>query len=374
MVPSMVLRGRVAEPTDRNELARVIEAGTVADKSQLAETLTALCLAPDRNPGKRELALFFDIVRGLVNDVEMQVRRKLSEGLASRGDAPHDLIVMLANDVIEVAFPVLSKSPLLDDGDLITLIHQRTTQHRIAITKRDTLDADVSAAFVETRDVLALEALLSNAGAAFTPETLSRLVDESQVSESLQGPLLSRRDLPAALAHRMYDWVADTLREHISRTHPVPGLYLDGAVGATVASALRDDQPAGRRAAPAEERTARDWQDRLSSESLRRALELQDILRFEDMFQELSGLDSATTTKALYDMGPEGLAIACRAVGLDRITFGEIFCYLQGSRPFDTFRKTPVYIKGIAFFENTERAKARRILEGWSSPAKPIGT
>ncbi len=377
MLNPAILRGRVAEPTGTDELTRLIEVGAIADKGRLAEALTALCLAPDRRPGERELALFFEIIRGLVSDVEMPVRQKLSEGLASREDAPHDLIVMLANDVIEVAFPVLAESPLLDGDDLIALIHRRGSQHRLAITERRILDAAVSEAFVEAGDAPALEALLRNDGAAFRPETMSRLVDDSRHSEALQGSLLSRRDLPAALAHRMYDWVSDTLRVYISTAHPIPGL--DGAVDAAVASTLRDDRFAvpeadeAAAAAAAAEEEEEDWNERPSPASLLRALELQDILRFEDMFQEIAGLDTATTTRALYDMGPEGLAIACRAAGLDRVTFGEIFCHLQGSRPYGAFRKSSVYVKGMAFFENTERGNAKRILEGWNRPADPIG-
>ena len=102
-----------------------------------------------------------------------------------------------------------------------------------------------------------------------------------------------------------------------------------------------------------------------STVSLQRALEMQDILKFEDMFQEMTGLDTATTTRVLYDMGPEGLAVACRAAGLDAETFSDIFCHLQGSRPYTAFRKSPIYNRGMKFFERTDRENARSIIAGW---------
>ena len=48
-----------------------------------------------------------DILRQLIHDVEMKVRRVLAELMASESDAPHDLIAALANDQIEVAHAIL---------------------------------------------------------------------------------------------------------------------------------------------------------------------------------------------------------------------------------------------------------------------------
>ena len=95
----------------RLELERIATSGAIPDKDQLAETLTALCLGPGRRPGPQELALFFDIVRGLIHDIEMHVRLKLSEGLAERVDAPHDLVVMLATTSLMSPPPCYRAAP-----------------------------------------------------------------------------------------------------------------------------------------------------------------------------------------------------------------------------------------------------------------------
>jgi uncharacterized protein (DUF2336 family) len=346
------------ENSGKLELERIATSGMIPDKDRLAATLTELCLDPNRPPNQNELDMFFDIIRSLIHDIEMHVRKKLSEGLADRGDAPRDLVVMLANDVIEVAAPVLLQSPILQDADLIELIMERTTEHRIAISKREHLNEAVSEAFVDKGDQQALKSLLQNDGAAFSEESMQRLVDESRDEADFQELLLSRRDLPEPLAHRMYDWVSEALRRQIAAAYPGVADEIDEAVAEAVASAMESD---GLEPYDDDE----DWTGLPSPRSLQRALEMQDILKFEDMFQEMTGLDAATTTRVLYDMGPEGLAVACRAAGLDAEIFDDIFCHLQGSRPYTAFRKSPIYTRGMKFFERTDRQNARSIIAGW---------
>jgi uncharacterized protein (DUF2336 family) len=360
------------ETDGRRELERIATTGQITDKDRLAETLTALCLAPGRRPDPREMSLFFDIVRGIIRDIETDVRQTLSEALSKRADAPHDLIVMLANDVFNVAEPVLSHSPILEDADLIALIQERTTRFRLAISKRETLTETVSEAFVDTGDTEALKSLLQNKGAVLNDESLSRLVDESRETEEYQELLLSRRDLPASLAYRMYEWVSDALQEQISAVFPVSDMDIEEAVSQALRRVVNPNaapvaEPA---ATAADSEKQEDWTGRPSPESLRRALEVQDILKFEDMFQELTGLDAATTTRALYDMGPEGLAVACRAAGLDAETYSDILCHLQGSRPYGAFQKSPTFTRGMSFFNRTDRRNARHILEGWGGSPK----
>ena len=70
---------------------------------------------------ERERALMGDILRKLIGDVEKAVRRELAERLAERGDAPRSLVIALANDEFEVAHPLLLKSTVLYDVDLIEI-------------------------------------------------------------------------------------------------------------------------------------------------------------------------------------------------------------------------------------------------------------
>lgn len=357
-------------PMTKHELQEIVKTGSIKDKARLAGTLGDLLLGPENKPGTRELSLFFDIVRSIINDVEMQVRRKLSEQLAGRTDPPHDLIVMLANDIIEVSFPVLAKSTVLQDDDLIALIAERTTEYRQAIAGRAAVPESVSRAIVSTGDVSAVFTLLRNEGAAIDPNTLSTLVDASSNETDYQELLVSRHDLPEALATRLYDQVSDALRSYITETFPsIDGGGLDDTMPDAVERALAED-----RHLKTPQASSLDWEEAQLPAALIHALETDDILLFEDLFQQLTALSAPDAARALYDLGVEGLAITCKAVELDRKAFSKVFCHLRGRRPFTAFKESAQYDKGMAYFDNVESASAKSILEEWrassSAPSK----
>ena len=103
-------------------LRAIADTGTLPEHGDLVAALGRACLTPGATLGQSESLLLGDILRRLVRDVEMPVRRALADQLSVRKDAPHDLIMMLANDVIDVAYPLLAKSPLLRDEDLIGVV------------------------------------------------------------------------------------------------------------------------------------------------------------------------------------------------------------------------------------------------------------
>lgn len=344
------------------DLRNIATSGTVSDKAHLVDTLGALYLVPDEDANPRERALTFEILRHVVHDVEMQVRRKLAIQLADKADPPHDLIVMLANDVIEVAFPVLENSPVLTDQDLIDLVLERTAEHREAIAGRETLSEPVSQSIVRSGDAAAIATLLNNGGARFDTETLDRVIDLSMQDSDYQELMISRKDLPESIAKRLYSQVSDVLRAYLAQSFPNLGGDLEVAMSDAVERALAEDQ-----GTVPTDFAAPEWQDSQLPTALVHALEMDDILHFEDLFQRLTQLETPQVTRALYDLGMEGLAIACKAVDLDRDIFGKIFCRLHGERPLTRFRDSAKFTRGMAYFDSTPKENAFRVLEDWRS-------
>jgi uncharacterized protein (DUF2336 family) len=82
---------------------------------------------------KREHDLIVDILRQVIRDAETDVRLGLAERLAVHEQAPHDLIVTLANDRIEIAEPILLRSDVLQDPDLIDIIRRHAEEEQIGV-------------------------------------------------------------------------------------------------------------------------------------------------------------------------------------------------------------------------------------------------
>src|SRR5690348_12019405 len=64
-----------------------------------------------------------DILAILARDVELMVRRALAEHVAESARLPRGIALTLAHDLDDaVALPVLERSPLLEDEDLVAFV------------------------------------------------------------------------------------------------------------------------------------------------------------------------------------------------------------------------------------------------------------
>ena len=88
-------------------------------RDALLRELTDIFLESQRNPREREL--FDEVADQVLDFVDAPARQHLAERLAMRADAPRRVVVRLAGDAIAIAAPLLARSPVLTDDDLIAL-------------------------------------------------------------------------------------------------------------------------------------------------------------------------------------------------------------------------------------------------------------
>ncbi|MEA2934746.1 MAG: hypothetical protein QOD74_1392, partial [Variibacter sp.] len=85
----------------------------------------------------------------LLDDASPLVRRALAVTLAGSGDAPPAIVLALASDQPEIATPVLRRSPLLLDVDLVDAVGKGEPVVQAAIATRTNLPISVAAAIAE---------------------------------------------------------------------------------------------------------------------------------------------------------------------------------------------------------------------------------
>jgi uncharacterized protein (DUF2336 family) len=265
--------------------------------------------------------LIDEILIGLIDHVESEVRQKLSARIATLKSAPSALTKLLANDVIEIARPILHHSPVLTEEDLLDVIGARTTDHRAAIARRVKVPADVSAALAAAKESKVVEALLANLGAVIPRTVFGDLVALSEAVESIRKPLVARRDMPKDLAHRMFWFVSAALRQTILERFAVDARELD----AMLAEMLVERQA---------ETAMRPLVRRTTGEvnALMAKVRAGDIAGFTTTLAQLIGVDQPVAAKIVADKGGEALAIACKALGVDRSQFTTIFLQLDYKR------------------------------------------
>ena len=340
------------------------------DWGSLAERLGDLCFSYDAGLSERELQHVFVIVRGLLRDTEMHVRRKLAEHLSVREDVPQDLVDTLANDQIEVAYPIIVWSKLLGDKELLDIIAKHERPHQVAITERSSVSTIVSDALVATDDAEVIGALLHNAGAAFTPETFKKLISDCMWVDEYRAPIVRREDLTPEVAGQVYVWVGDALRDFINERYTFDPIELENHIARSLSAAMEEDEKKG-------DDSTEGIRFMSHSRVQRAAGLLMDFLRDEklDRFEldlvQMTGLSAGVVALALHNTGYAGVAILCKGVGVDRTVFSETFFHMHGGRSNALFRTTPEYKKAMAYFDNLKRERARRLLKSWQDSMGP---
>jgi uncharacterized protein (DUF2336 family) len=334
------------------QLVDVAREGSTEKRADLLREITDVFMAaPDRYTST-EMQHFDVILSKVTESVEIALRAELSAKLADAPVAPQGLIGQLALDDISVAQPILERSAALSDDDLIRVIRQRTQDHMHAISRRREVGETVSAELVERggKDVLAT--LAGNRGARFTGETMTRLVEHSRTHPEIQQPLTERLDLPPNLLTQMYFFVSSALkREILKRSDLLDPALIDEAIEGNRTRILKAAVDGARD----EVSQARDFveakirSNQLNESLLKDLIEQRKSTEFLLAFAHHVGVDPSTAQRILSDKTFESLAIACRASGLERSTFGKFVFGLQDGvddqqrslRVLDLYLKVP---------------------------------
>ena len=339
---------------------------SVGSRTKLADIISDLFFGATGTLTDSEQSIMTDILRQLVQDAEINVRKHLAIQLSNQPDAPHDLVIALANDESEVAYPLLLKSSVLRDQDLIAIVHHRTLEHQLAISMRDSVGISVSAALVDTDEESVIKRLLENHNAEIARDTMAHLVEQSRRLDSLQKPLVHRSDLPADLAEKMYWWVSAALRSDIVERFDVDPTEIDTAMEVAVNTVIEaqtvEDPPSS-----ATDRVARHLAESKDADSdlIIRLLREGEISLFERILEHQTRLRRKLLQRLLYEPGGEGLAIVCRAIGLDSEVFKEVLTLTRRARVGLDENNIDECAFALLFYQQIEVDSAKLILSRW---------
>jgi uncharacterized protein (DUF2336 family) len=360
------MMGVLAEAETRRlfELARDRSAH---GRETLLATIRDLFFREGKALTDRERFLMDEILRNLVKEVETTVRRALAEQLATRLDAPHDVVLTLGNDAIEVAYPILLRSKVLQDPELIEIVRHRTLEHQLTIAMREEISEGLSDALVATQQPDVIKTLLENKGALIKRTTLEYLVEESRRVDCYQHPLLTRADLGPELARRMYEWVSDALRQDIKTRFPNSDDFqaaLDASFAAVTKKASAKP-PEKRKAAELAEHLAR--QEAITPDLMVATLRRGEIALFEALFSEKTGIRLTMMRRLLFERNAEGLAIACRAAQIGKEAFASIYILSRKARPSEPPPARGEVTRLVKFYEDLSQDAAEELLAGWQN-------
>ena len=302
-------------------------------RAELAFAVSDFLVPDDYRLTEQQRALMQDILGKLIHSIELEVRANLAESLIRSGAGFPDLERQLANDEIQVARPVLERSHVLTDSDLIDIIHQRTEEHRLSIALRDHVPEPVADALVQGSGPDVIETLLRNANSSLSRRAMEYLVTESKRIDRFQEPLLLRQDLPAELAHRMYWWVSAALRKHILRSFRIAPELLDQLLQQATQQALvgrdEDQSVRGRALKLARQMLA---EGEATEAVVLRTLRQNRITLFIALLAEMARIDFSMAWKVISDRSAESLMVLGRALDFSRETVTAMVLLLAEGR------------------------------------------
>nr|WP_246484411.1 DUF2336 domain-containing protein [Marivibrio halodurans] len=354
----------------------------------LVQGLNELCLKSGVTLSESERALVYEIFDTLLETVQTNVRASLADHVADREDAPRDLLIRLARDAIEVAEPVLARSLVLEDEDLVPIVLGEGEGHQLAVTRRRSLSGSLTEALARRDNETVLVAMLSNPGAEVDEEVMIRIAEGAADRPALHGPLAGRKDLSMRVARRLYGVVGPRLKEAIETRLKELEATGGGAEKDSLRAALDEanerfaarEATGFRREDVTESATPSADPDDLADlrampsdlgghrphpRLLVKALVEGRYEEFESLFGEFAKLSRSGVDRILNRAGPEALAIACKAGGMDKQGFGEVLARVMDQDNPAEAARTPAFRKTITYFDRIDASGAARVLQAW---------
>jgi uncharacterized protein (DUF2336 family) len=336
-------------------------------RSTIARRLADIICLPSSVIGPQERWIVGDLLFEILRNSDAKIRARCARRLAEIGDAPANIVKLLAADAIEISKPLLENSEALSDFDLMEVSRMGTIDHRVAIACRDRVSETVTAALASVGEPAVVAALLKNAGARLAPPTVNHIASMAQDEPSYIPGLLKRPELRPKAAFQLF-WSCD---------HQNRKLVLQRfAVGRSLMIEATEDVFA----MAAEE----GWTDPLVNRALkfvdrrqrnREASDASDFGSMEGLIAEIesrgsndgligelgliAGISDGLVVKICNDFGGEPAAILCKATGAEREVLKRLCVGLEG------MVRSGGVERALAIYDGLSVEKAQTVLRYW---------
>ena len=173
-----------------------------------------LYFARTARPTLAEEYLFTEIANSVMRRLQPTQRPSVSDKLCESDRLPHDLALQLASDAdIAVARPILSRSPVLTENDILQLALASSDDHLEAIATRPTLSSRVTDVLIDRGSTRVLRTVSGNAGAEVSERGMQRLVASARHDHELCQSLADRGDLSPAVLEQLEVIVCERVAE-----------------------------------------------------------------------------------------------------------------------------------------------------------------
>lgn len=263
---------------------------------------------PAKGLSDQHRAQIGQLFKSLIGTIEDELRLRLIDAMGD--EASLELSAALGSARVAIALPLLERTQLLREPDLVGAMLRRVDEHRLALA----LGRDSP---YHVADLA--QQLLDLGDAELSEATMGLLIAESRRYDQFGDPSLIRTDLPER-AHRRLLWcVAAALRHYLIQQHRLEETRADLLLAATVRDLLAEhddnDTLEARADALATMLMAR---GRIDDALLSASLEEGWLALFTSALAMRAGIDGPGVWSMITDPSGMMLGTLLRAIGCDR--------------------------------------------------------
>ena len=193
-------------------------------KAALAVFLARSAFSQDRGQSDEAES----IIQLIIWNSEVEVAETIAGAAALESELARPVVWMLANEDARVAAPVLEKSAVLTDEDLVGIIAwSGSTTKMNAIARRPAVTEVVSHSLVSHGDETTAVTLLENTGAVVSADAFDVMLDRFGELEKVQDAIVGRNVIYSSTAQRLLSLITNedtkaalAARETVAHTAP----------------------------------------------------------------------------------------------------------------------------------------------------------
>ena len=323
--------------------------------------ITDLFLAGSARYSKRQVELFDEVFKILVEAIELKTRIKLACRFAANPAAPIALVrAFAANDDAAVAGPVLSRSMALTETDLITSASTQSQGHLLAIAQREAISEAITDILIERGEQKVVHAVAKNAGAQISDDGFGELVLRAGADVELALHVGTRRDIPRHHFVKLLETASASVCSRIVAANPM----LAEVVRETVTDVVDDINGAVRKRSAvhtkAKFRIKRlsEWKE-LREVDVHAGARAQDFEKTVTALAALAACGIEIAERAVLNENPGAVQIIAKAAGCSWATAKALLLMTVAERKMSKMDLE----RARANFEHLERRTAQRVLE-----------
>ncbi len=201
-----------------NELETTLRHGSSAQRADVLRRVTDLFLHRATSYSADHVTLFDDVMCRLVEKIERHALIRLSLQLAPVEQAPPKVVHHLAwSDDIAVSGPIIERSVLLTDEDLVELAKTKSQAHLAAIAVRRRVGEPVTEVLVDRGDSQVTRKVAANAGARVSKQAFLQVAGRAHEDEDLAEKIINRKDIPPDVFEYLVRKATEVVKQRLLR-------------------------------------------------------------------------------------------------------------------------------------------------------------